>query len=134
MALREQRPGEGDRMGPRLLRRTLSLAALGSLTASLGVAAAPPPAMAQSPAAVARAAAGTPAPRSRPVLLITGVRLAVLPGPGGRPVMALMPPAPSSSPGAELLTMGHPGHVSEVPADALPFLGRGLDPALFSVT
>ena len=29
--------------------------------------------------------------------------------------------------------MGRPGHVSEVPVDALPFLGRGLDPGLFSV-
>src|SRR5690242_13171900 len=134
MALREQRPGEGDRMGPSLLLRTLSLAALGGLTASLGVAVAPLPAMAQSPTAVAPAAAGTPAARSRPVLLITGVRLAVLPGPGGRPVMALMPSAPSSSSGgAAVLTMGHQGHISEVPADALPFLGRGLDPGLFSV-
>ena len=121
-------------MGPSLLLRTLSLAALGGLTASLGVAAAPLPAMAQSPTAVAPAAAGTPAARSRPVLLITGVRLAVLPGPGGRPVMALMPSAPSSSSGgAAVLTMGHQGHISEVPADALPFLGRGLDPGLFSV-
>jgi hypothetical protein len=69
------------------------------------------------------------------VLLINGLQLVVRPGPGGRPVTVLMPPRPASPAGAAaVLTMGHPGRVSEVPADALPFLGRGLDPALFSVT
>jgi hypothetical protein len=71
---------------------------------------------------------------SRPVLLMTGARLAVQAGPGGRPVTVLIPP-PSPVPAGRmaLLTMGRPGHLSEVPVDALPFLGRGLDPGLFSV-
>jgi hypothetical protein len=111
------------------------LAAASGLTVSLAVAAAPPPALAQAPAAAARAATGSPARLSRPVLLINGLRLAVLAGPGGRPVTALIPPAPSSPAArAAILTMGRPGHISEVPSDALPFLGQGLDPALFSVS
>src|SRR5436309_206038 len=56
----------------------MALAAAGSLTASLAVAAAAPP------AAAGPAAAGTPAAGgTRPVLLITGARLAMLPGPAG---------------------------------------------------
>ena len=65
---------------------------------------------------------------------MTGVQLAVLAGPGGRPVTALIPPpSPAPAGSTAILTMGQPGHLSEVPADALPFLGRGLDPGLFSV-
>jgi hypothetical protein len=90
--------------------------------------------IAPSPVAARQAAPGAPARVSRPVLLITGVQLAVLAGPGGRPVTALIPPpSPAPAGSTSILTMGQPGHLSEVPADALPFLGRGLDPALFSV-
>ena len=116
------------------LWRSLPPAAAVALAASLTATAPVPAAMAQSPAAAVGAAMGAPAPRSRPVLLITGVQLAVLAGPGGRPVTALIPP-PSPAPAGSMaiLTRGQPGHLSEVPADALPFLGRGLDPALFSL-
>jgi subtilase family protein len=98
------------------------------------VAAASSPAMAQAPAAGVRAAAGSPGRMPGPVLLINGFQLAVLAGAGSRPVTALIPPKRSALAGSTvILTMGRPGHLSEVPADALPFLGRGLDPALFSV-
>src|SRR5436190_19028892 len=105
----------------------MALAAAGSLTASLAVAAAAPPAAAATRAAGTPAAGGT-----RPVLLITGARLAMLPGPAGRTVPVLLPPA-SGSPLASgaMMTMGRAGHTAEVPVAALPFLGHGLDPALF---
>ena len=124
-------------MRSRLSRRSLPLAVAGSLAASMAVAAAAPPAAA-SPAARTPAAARTgmsgPPGGVRPVLLITGLRLAVRPGPGGRPVTALIPPAsPAPAGRTAILTMGQPGRLSQVPADAVPFLGRGLDPGLFSV-
>ncbi|HEX6854257.1 MAG TPA: S53 family peptidase [Streptosporangiaceae bacterium] len=119
---------------------------------SLAVAAAAPPAaagpaVATTPAAVTPAAvtpaagtpaavtpaAGTPAAGgARPVLLITGARLAMLPGPAGRPVPVLLPPASGSSlASGAMMTMGRAGNTAKVPVAALPFLGRGLDPALF---
>jgi len=120
--------------GRALLRRAVALATAAGLTASAAVAAAPSPALAQAPAAAVRAAPGAPGRPPQPVLLINGFRLALLAGPGGQQVTALIPPdPPPSGAGAAILTMGQPGHLSEVPADALPFLGRGLDPALFSL-
>ena len=120
------------------LWRSLPPAAAAALAASLTVAAPLPAAMAHSliapsPVAAGQAAPGAPARAPRPVLLMTGARLAVQAGPGGRPVTVLIPPSPVPAGRMAILTMGRPGHVSEVPADALPFLGRGLDPGLFSV-
>jgi hypothetical protein len=89
--------------------------------------------VAPAPVAAGQAAPGAPAHAPRPVLLISGARLAVQAGPGGRPVTLLVPPSPAPAGRTAILTMGRPGHVSEVPADALPFMGRGLDPGLFSV-
>src|SRR5690349_17301862 len=112
----------------------MALIAAGGLTASLTVAAAAPPAAA-SPAAAVTPAAGTPAAGgTRPVLLITGARLAMLPGPAGRTVPVLLPPASGSSlASGAMMTMGQAGHTAQVPVAALPFLGHGLDPALFDV-
>ena len=120
------------------LWRSLPPAAAAALAASLTVAAPLPAAMAhsliaQSPVAAGQAAPGAPGRAPRPVLLMTGARLAVQAGPGGRPVTLLIPPSPAPAGRTAILTMGRPGHVSEVPVDALPFLGRGLDPGLFSV-
>ena len=120
------------------LWRSLPPAAAAALAASLTVAAPLPAAMADSliapsPVAAGQAAPGAPARVSRPVLLMTGARLAVQAGPGGRPVTLLVPPSSAPAGRTAILTMGRPGHVSEVPVDALPFLGRGLDPGLFSV-
>ena len=120
------------------LWRSLPPAAAAALAASLTVAAPLPAAMAHSliapsPVAAGQAAPGAPARAPRPVLLMTGARLAVQAGPGGRPVTLLIPPSPAPAGRTAILTMGRPGHVSEVPVDALPFLGRGLDPGLFSV-
>src|SRR5690349_11360689 len=107
----------------------MALAAAGGLTASLAVAAAAPPAAAGPAAAVTPAAGG-----ARPVLLITGARLAMLPGPAGRLAPVLLPPASGSSlASAAMMTMGQAGHTAQVPVAALPFLGHGLDPALFDV-
>jgi subtilase family protein len=115
-------------------RRAMALAAASGLTASLAVAAAAPPAAA-GPAAAVTPAAGTPAAGgTRPVLLITGARLAMLPGPAGRPAPVLLPPASGSSlASAAMMTMGQAGHTAQVPVAALPFLGHGLDPALFDI-
>ena len=137
-----------------LLRRALALAAAGGLTASLAVAAAAPPAAACpavaitpaaitpaaitpaaiTPAAVTPAAGAAAAGGARPVLLITGARLAMLPGPAGRLVPVLLPLAFGSSlASGAMMTMGRSGRTTEVPVAALPFLGRGLDPALFDL-
>jgi hypothetical protein len=125
-------------------RQALALAAAGVLTASLAVAAAAPPAAA-GPAGPAPAAQAVLAARpvltaqagaaaARPVLLITGDRLATVPGAGGRPATMLLPPAGGGpQAGGAFLAMGRAGHTTQVPAAALPFLGRGLDPALFDV-
>jgi len=76
-------------------------------------------------------AAAVPAAGSRPVLLINGTRLMFRAGPGGRAATTM---TPSSQGGfAFLFTLISCGQTSDVPADALPFVGRGLDPSLFAV-
>ena len=87
-----------------------------------------------APAAAAPAAArgaSTPAAGSPPVLLINGTRLIFRAGPGGRAAAAVLPSSQGSF--AVLLTTTSCGQTSDVPADALPFVGRGLDPSLFAV-
>jgi hypothetical protein len=111
-----------------LARRLLPLAVVSSLTASMAVAAAGAPA-ATAPAAVQK----NPGGAAPPVLLITGTRLATVTGPGGRPATLVIPPPSARQSAMAILTMGRPGHLTRVPAHALPFLGRGLDPGLFDV-
>lgn len=66
---------------------------------------------------------------ARTVLLINGDRIMAAPGTGRRSVTVL--PAGAGL-GGSLLTLGAGGVTYEIPAAAVPFLGRGLDPGLFS--
>lgn len=71
-----------------------------------------------------------PAAVGRPVLLINGDRLVVTSAPGGRSAVAELPVTGRHA----SLVFWHQGHRTEViPADALPFIGRGLDPSLFDL-
>jgi len=84
-------------------------------------------------AATARIATGSrPAPVSADtVVLIDGERLTVAPGPDGRTAIVVRP----SLSGRDALVGLHSGGTTEeMPADALPYLGHGLDPSLFNVT
>jgi hypothetical protein len=63
-----------------------------------------------------------------PVLLIDGTRLLVTPEPGAGAVSVL-----PGSPHEGLIGLGQGGAAEEIPQDVLPFLGHGLDPALFSL-
>jgi len=79
----------------------------------------------------ARAAtAGPGADQQRPVLLINGARL--MPGPGSGTAGGLAA-GTASGMNAMLLTRSAGGTTYVVPADALPYLGRGLSPGLFDV-
>jgi len=121
------------------LRRALSLAGAGALAVAGMAAAVPFPAAAAPPAVraitlMARGGTGGPPAHSAPVLLITGTRVAVVAGPGGRPATVVLPSSRSAAGlGAAILTTRLAGHLSEVPADALPFVGHGLDPSLFDL-
>lgn len=92
----------------------------------------PSAAWAAAPAAGDTATAGT-SPQARsaasPVLLVNGVRLLVSPAPGGSAVAVL----PGTAAGG-LLGLRLGGLDEEIPDDALPYLGRGLDPSLFDVS
>lgn len=68
---------------------------------------------------------------NHPLILLTGDRLAPASSPAsGRP-MALFP-APGSGSGVLSLRAG--GQQSEIPVDALPYLGHGLSPSLFELS
>jgi Subtilase family len=72
-------------------------------------------------------AAGRPA--SGAVFLLNGDRVVAAPGPGGRPASALDP-----VPGAgAVVTLALGQQRYDVPADALPYIGHGLNPSLFSL-
>lgn len=124
-------------MRPILPRRFRQAAGLAAMAATV-VASQPAAAMATGSAAAGSAPAGSAARSasvaavgSRPLLLINGTRLAFRAGPGGRTMAAVLPSSQGSF--AFLITSVSCGQTSEVPADALPFVGRGLDPSLFAV-
>jgi hypothetical protein len=127
-------PAEGagvHPVSPRRFPRTAGLAAM----AAVVVAGAGAPATA---AAARAAAAGSAAPAAqlpgvsfRPVLLINGERVMFRPGPRGAPVAAVQAAAGIDS---FLLVIDSCQQAADVPAAALPFLGRGLDPSLFEVS
>jgi hypothetical protein len=71
-----------------------------------------------------RVAAADPA-----VLLINGDRLVVRPGPDGRSAVSDLPAGGRDS----LVSVRLGGRTEVIPADALPYLGRGLDPGLFDL-
>jgi hypothetical protein len=77
------------------------------------------------------ATAGPPGTAAQPVTLINGDRLAVTPGgPAGALSVTRLPGGPRG--GIASLRLG--GADYEIPYDALPYLGRGLDPGLFRLT
>jgi hypothetical protein len=86
---------------------------------------------------VASAAVSTPADGS--LLLIDGTRLRFLAGSAGRPSVVVLPsssqPARPSAQAASapMTDLNLAGRHLAIPADALPFLGRGLDPSLFDL-
>ncbi len=108
-------------------RRTLAAAAAGIVLAGAGAvpAAARPASHAAAPLArAAEAAAGVPG--TPPAWLINGGLLQSVRGPAGGVAIAARGSGPSS-----LLTLRWGGHVLVIPGDALPYLGRSLDPGLF---
>ena len=93
-----------------------------------GSAAAPVSRAAEAPASRLAAALASRPAAARPLLLINGIRLMSTPAPrGGQAIMLLR------SAGDGLLSLKLGSVREEIPADALPYLGRGLDPSLFSV-
>jgi hypothetical protein len=106
-----------------------SLAAIAVASAALTTAAASAAAVPRPASAAARATAGG-APRT--LLLINGQQLALRRGPGGRPVTSVL--APASGGFSFIFITSFCQQASDVPAAALPFLGRGLDPNLFRVS
>ncbi|HXJ28920.1 MAG TPA: hypothetical protein VNH17_24650, partial [Streptosporangiaceae bacterium] len=115
---------------PRYLSGLAAAAALATVTVAVTPLAAAAPAAASAPTAAA-AAAGPVAARARSLTLINGQQISLRPGPGGRLSVTAMAPADDSFSGLERLTFC--GQVAEIPAVAVPFLGRGLDPRLFLV-
>jgi hypothetical protein len=106
-----------------------SLAAIAVASAALTAAAGPAAAVSGPALAGARFTAGG-APRT--LLLINGERLALRRGPGGRPVTSVLAPAAGGF--SFIFITSFCAQASDVPAAALPFLGRGLDPDLFRVS
>jgi hypothetical protein len=120
-----------------LLRGLLPPALAPALAASAGLLGADVPAVAPAPVPAAAGAgrAAEPVPAAapgwgQPLLLINGDRLtaAVRPG-GGSQVGLLAAPGRDGGGGGGMVNLGALG--LEVPPDALPYLGRGLDPSLF---
>jgi hypothetical protein len=135
-------PAKGARVCsvlPRHFPRTAGLAAMAAAMAVAVVAGAGAPAMAAAQAAAAQAAvAASAAPAARlpgasfrPVLLINGERVMFRPGPHGAPAAAVQAATGTDT---FLLIMYLCQQVDDVPAVAMPFLGRGLDPSLFEVS
>jgi hypothetical protein len=108
-------------------RNVLAAAAIAAVVATMTGAIAPTRARAV-PDAAARPAEEERVARS--LLLITGVQLVVRPEPGGRSEIAVRPGAPDHD---GLVSLRRGGVTDLIPADALPYLGRGLDPGLFDV-
>ena len=122
---------------PRPLRHRFALSsslaavtvASAALTAAVAPAAAATPAAAGPASTAARVTAGA---AGRTLLLLNGQQLALRRGPGGRPVTSLMAPATGGF--SFIFITSFCQQASDVPAAALPYLGRGLDPNLFRVS
>lgn len=84
--------------------------------------------------AVPVAAADSGGGRAGPVVLLpTGDRVTLRTGPGGRQLASVLPAADAGV-GRLLVHLNLAGHAYEMPAAAMPYLGRGLDPSLFDLT
>jgi len=83
------------------------------------------------PTAGAAQAAGAVAspPGARPLLLIDGTRLTIVPRPAGQPSVIMLPRAAFTP----MINLNSAGRHTVIPADALPFVGRGLDLSLFDL-
>jgi hypothetical protein len=103
----------------------LALAIALTVAASAQVAAASPAAPSSRPAASASATGQTTAM----VTLLNGDRLAVRSSPTGGQMIAVQAAAGTDS----VLSLRLDGTTEEIPTDALPYVGRGLDPGLFSL-
>src|SRR6185437_12473795 len=105
--------------------------------AGAGAAAAPTASAADHPAAPATAVtapATAPATAASRVLLITGMQFGFRAGPGGRPEPMMLPTQPGSAGRAmPVIGLSRGGLSLEIPADALPYLGHGLDRSLFDL-
>lgn len=89
-----------------------------------------PPALAQAPPRARLASAVTAPVAPRPVLLLTGGKAVVQ---AGGPDHAAILSGPGGGPPGPVMGFGIGGHEYEVPAVAVPYLGRGLGFALFDV-
>jgi hypothetical protein len=83
----------------------------------------------RAPAETAQKSAQASAERTGP--LLNGDRISIVAGPSGQPTVAILGTAPGA--GGPLLHFSVGEGSYEVPFDALPYLGRGLDPSLFDV-
>lgn len=99
------------------------------LVISAGVALAAMPSGAAAEATPSRAA---PPPSPAVVTLATGERVVVTVHPGGGTTASILPGAAGRT-GQAMVQLGAGGHSYLIPNDALPYLGRGLDPSLFDV-
>jgi hypothetical protein len=68
---------------------------------------------------------------SRPVLLVDGQVVNLRAAPGGGLAISLLP---GDSGASDLVTLKAGSQTYLVPLDALPYLGRGLDPSLFELS
>ncbi len=115
---------------PTTRRVAAAAAALAGALAAAGLLAVPV-ASAQTQAA-AEAVATAAAPATSTVTLINGARVVVTSaGPGGH--VAAAATAAQDGPGGVMLRLALDGNAYEIPADALPYLNRGLSPALFEL-
>jgi hypothetical protein len=116
----------------RAARRAMAIAAA-TATASflaVGPAAAAP---ASTPHSAAPAAAAAATTRSRMLTLINGDRVAVSATRSGG-VVARVARAAASGIGGTMVRLDLGGKAFQIPADALPYLNRGLSPALFELS
>jgi hypothetical protein len=88
------------------------------------------PAAAHSAAGSAGATASTAPQKATAITLINGDQVGVRTSPVGGPQVAVRKAGGTDS----LLSLRLGGKAYEIPADALPYIGRGLDPSLFSLT
>jgi hypothetical protein len=76
--------------------------------------------------------AATQGPAARSVLLVNGDRL--LPGAAGAPAAVRVLPGTAGPLASALVALGPGGSGLVIPRMAVPYLGRGLDPALFRIS
>jgi hypothetical protein len=85
----------------------------------------------------ATAAAGSPHPAqaaTTPLVLLTGGRVLASPAGPGPDAVTVLPAPGRSTLASSLVTMRFGTRSYLIPAAALPYLGRGLDPSLFDLT